>query len=124
MRIILVVEDNPVNMKLMRDIFKLLGLPILEATSAAVALQLLADHKPDLIITDIQLPDMSGLALTRTIRAMDDLADVPIMALSAFATKQDIENGLQAGCSEYLTKPIEIKPFMEKVQDYLGFSKT
>jgi two-component system cell cycle response regulator DivK len=110
MATILLVEDHPMNRKLVRDIL-LFQFEVEEAVSAEAAADLLRARRPDLILMDIQLPGMDGLTLTRQLKADAATADIPIVALSAHAMTRDIELAREAGCVDYITKPITDDPF-------------
>ena len=110
MATILLVEDHPMNRKLVRDIL-LFQFDVEEAVSAEAAEEHLQTHHPDLILLDIQLPGMDGLSLMRRLKAEPATADIPIVALSAHAMNRDIELARQAGCVDYITKPITDDPF-------------
>jgi CheY-like chemotaxis protein len=110
MATILLVEDHPMNRKLVRDIL-LFQFEVEEAVSAEAAQDWLQSHRPDLILMDIQLPGMDGLTLTRLLKSEPATADIPIVALSAHAMTRDIELARQAGCIDYITKPITDDPF-------------
>ncbi|HTU91138.1 MAG TPA: response regulator [Gemmataceae bacterium] len=110
MATILLVEDHPMNRKLVRDIL-LFQFEVDEAVSAEAALDFLRVHHPDLILLDIQLPGMDGLSLMRRLKAEPATADIPIVVLSAHALNRDIELARQAGCVDYITKPITDDPF-------------
>lgn len=110
MATILLVEDHPMNRKLVRDIL-LFQFDVDEAVSAEAAEEYLQTHHPDLILLDIQLPGMDGLSLMRRLKAEPATADIPIVALSAHAMSRDIEMARQAGCVDYITKPITDDPF-------------
>jgi two-component system cell cycle response regulator DivK len=108
---ILLVEDNPVNRSLCRAILQF-RFDVVEAESAEAALQLLESFKPDLILLDIELPGMDGIALVRSLKAQTGAASIPVIALSALAMPRDIETARQAGCVDYITKPITDDPFV------------
>ncbi len=110
MATILLVEDHPMNRKLVRDIL-LFQFEVEEAVSAEAAQEYLRTHRPDLILLDIQLPGMDGLSLMRQLKAEPATADIPIVALSAHAMTRDIDLARQAGCVDYITKPITDDPF-------------
>jgi CheY-like chemotaxis protein len=110
MATILLVEDHPMNRKLVRDILQF-QFEVNEAVSAEAALEYLQSHHPDLILMDIQLPGMDGLTLTRRLRSEPATSDIPIVGLSAHAMARDIELALEAGCVDYITKPITDDPF-------------
>lgn len=115
---ILIVDDNAINLKLVSVILEMEGHAVVRAVDAEQALQLLDDLVPDLILMDIALPGMDGLALTRRLKATASLSGVPIVALSAFAMKGDKERALAAGCDGYITKPIDTRRFPQQVQSY------
>jgi CheY-like chemotaxis protein len=107
---VLLVEDHPLNLKLMRDILEI-QFQVVEAWSAEEALEKLETFRPDLILMDIQLPGMDGLALTRRLKRDPERADIPVIALSAHAMTRDKEQARAAGCVDYITKPITDDPF-------------
>jgi CheY-like chemotaxis protein len=121
MATILLVEDHPMNRKLVRDIL-LFQFNVREAFSAEAALEYLQELHPDLILMDIQLPGMDGLSLVRRLKADPVTADIPIVALSAHALARDIEQARQAGCIDYITKPITDDPFtfLERIAQSLN----
>jgi CheY-like chemotaxis protein len=121
---ILVVEDNPLNMELVRDILRAYGYEVSEATNGLECQQWLTQNKPDLILMDLQLPGIDGFTLTRQIKADDRLQAVPVVALTAFAMKGDRERAIEAGCSGVITKPIDTRAFPRQVEAYLqGFNE-
>jgi two-component system cell cycle response regulator DivK len=120
---ILVVEDNEMNMKLFSDVLESRGYDTTRAYSGMAALQLTRAHDWDLIIVDIQLPDISGLDVTRTIKDHPFLKPVPILAVTAFAMKGDEEKFRAAGCDAYMAKPIRIMEFIELVEKLLADSE-
>lgn len=117
---ILIVDDNATNLKLASEVLELEGYRIARAIDAEHALQLLTTLRPDLILMDIALPGMDGLALTRMLKADSELSSVPIVALSAFAMKGDEEKALASGCDGYITKPIDTRAFPGQIAAYLG----
>ncbi len=116
---ILVVEDNELNMKLFNDLLEVQGYKILQAGNGDDAYRLAMDHTPDLILMDIQLPERSGTEVARQMKSEPQLASVPIIAITAFAMKDDEERIRSAGCDDYLAKPISVTEFLEKVKRYL-----
>jgi CheY-like chemotaxis protein len=110
MAMILLVEDHPMNRKLVRDILQF-QFEVEEAVSAEAALEVLRRHRPDLILLDIQLPGMDGLTLARRLKSDPATAGIPIVGLSAHALRHDIDRARQAGCVDYITKPITDDPF-------------
>jgi CheY-like chemotaxis protein len=117
--LILVVEDNPTNQLLTSAVLEREGYQVEVADSSPMALRLLADHKPDLILMDVQLPGLDGLSLARTLMSMTETAAIPIVALTAHAMAGDREQALAAGCAGYITKPIDTRTFGEQVRAFL-----
>lgn len=118
--LILIVEDNERNLKLLRDLLGANGYRILEARSAEDALVLAREERPQLVLMDIQLPGMDGLAALRNLRAAPETTATPVIAVTAFAMKGDEERIRQGGCEAYISKPISIATFLETVRRYLG----
>jgi CheY-like chemotaxis protein len=116
---ILIVDDNPVNLKLARVLLSSQGYEVRTASDAEEALTLLRDFRPRLILMDIQLPGMDGLELTRRLKADPALEGVIILGLTAYAMKGDEEKVLAAGCDGYVAKPIDTRRFPELVADLL-----
>ena len=110
---VLVIEDNEMNMKLMRAILKTGNYRMLEAMDAETGLRLVREHRPDLILMDIQLPGMDGLSATKIIKADPDLKDIPIFALSGFAMESDKEKASDIGLAGYIVKPFSVKGLLE-----------
>ena len=110
---ILIVEDNELNMKLFHDLIQAHGYNGMEA------LKLARQHKPDLILMDIQLPEVSGLEVTKWIKEDDNLKSIPIIAVTAFAMKGDEEKIREGGCEAYIAKPISVVQFLETVDRFL-----
>jgi two-component system cell cycle response regulator DivK len=117
---ILIVEDNDLNLKLFRDLLGAHGYDTIETKEGLEAITLTKAQHPDLILMDIQLPEISGLDVTRRIKADPTICDIPIIAVTAFAMKDDEEKIMAAGCEAYLSKPISIMSFMETVRRFLG----
>jgi two-component system, cell cycle response regulator DivK len=113
--LILVVEDNDKNLKLVRDLLQVKGYRTLEADTAKQGLALAAAHGPRLILMDVQLPDMDGLAALDRLRADPRPAHIPVVALTAFAMKEDRERIRRAGFDGYVPKPIDTRAFPEQV---------
>jgi len=116
---ILVVDDNPINLKLVSDVLAFEGHDVLKAADAEEAQLILADTFPDLILMDIALPGMDGLTLTRKLKADERTRQIPIVALTAFAMKGDDQKALGAGCDGYITKPIDTRKFTAQVATFL-----
>jgi two-component system cell cycle response regulator DivK len=116
---ILIVEDNELNMKLFNDLLEAHGYKTIKTRSGVEAVALARQHRPDLILMDIQLPGISGLEVTQKMKNDSDLRHIPVIAITAFAMKGDEEKILQGGCEAYLSKPISIVKFLETVRNYL-----
>lgn len=116
---VLVVEDNPLNMKLIGSILEFLKLNCVAAEDGRTGFALAQETKPDLILMDMQLPDISGLDVVQLIKAEESLRHIPIIALTAFAMKGDAEKFLAGGCDAYLAKPFNMPDFMASVQKLL-----
>ncbi|MFT4172937.1 MAG: response regulator [Rhodocyclaceae bacterium] len=117
---ILIIEDNPTNMKLASLVIAKAGHQVLSADTAVDGLALIDAEAPDLVLMDIQLPGMDGLAATRTLRAAPKTRDLKIVALTAFAMPEDEARIMAAGCNAYLTKPIRYKELMTTIDTLLG----
>jgi two-component system cell cycle response regulator DivK len=117
---ILIVEDNELNLKLFRDLLTAHGYETIETKEGLEAITLTRSERPDLILMDIQLPEISGLDVTRRLKSEETLRDIPIIAVTAFAMKDDEEKILSAGCEAYISKPISIGPFLNTVRRFLG----
>lgn len=115
---ILIVEDNALNMKLVRTLLELGGYDVFSAMDAEKGLQLASEHHPNLILMDIQLPGMDGLTATRIIKKDPELGQVPVIALTSFAMQGDEEKALDAGCDGYITKPIDTREFIKTIAEY------
>jgi CheY-like chemotaxis protein len=120
---ILIVDDNPVNLKLASDILEIEGYAVVKAEDAEEAQEMLKDIIPDLILMDIALPGMDGLTLTRTLKADARLKHVPVIALTAFAMKGDDQKAFEAGCDGYITKPIDTRKLPQLVMELLRKKK-
>lgn len=116
---ILVIEDNALNMKLVRSILKMGHHTILEATDAETGIELLQQHKPDLILMDIQLPGIDGLTATRMIKSNEQLKDIPIVAFTSYAMENDEARAKKAGCAGYIVKPIDTHSFLQQLERFL-----
>jgi two-component system cell cycle response regulator DivK len=116
--LVLIVEDDERNLKLVRDLLRYRGYRTLEAGDAEAGIALALAHVPDLILMDIQLPDMAGDVAVRRLKAERRTASVPVIALTAFAMKEDRARLLGAGFDDYIAKPIDIKELPEQVRRY------
>jgi CheY-like chemotaxis protein len=116
---VLVVEDNLANQLLTRSVLERDGFETEVADSSVEAMRRIDEHRPDLILMDLQLPGVDGLALTRTLKAMPALAQVPIVAVTAHAMVGVRESALQAGCAGYISKPIDTRTLGDQVRAFL-----
>ncbi|SHO65864.1 two-component system, cell cycle response regulator DivK [Pseudoxanthobacter soli DSM 19599] len=116
---VLIVEDNELNMKLFHDLLEAHGYATLQSRHGREALEIVRARRPDLIVMDIQLPEISGLDVTKSIKADPDLKSIPVIAVTAFAMKGDEERIRQGGCEAYLSKPISIAKFLETIRSFL-----
>ena len=112
---VLVIEDDELNMKLMRAVLQLGKCQVLEAKSAEEGIQLAREHHPNLILMDIRLPGMNGLEATRFIKDDPELKDIPVVALTAYAHEEDEAKAIDAGCTAYIPKPIDSHSFRKKI---------
>ena len=117
---VMVVEDNDLNMKLFHDLLEAHGYNILQTKDGMEALKLAREHRPDLILMDIQLPEVSGLEVTKWIKEDDTLKSIPVVAVTAFAMKGDEEKIREGGCEAYIAKPISVTNFLETVERFLS----
>ncbi len=117
---VMIVEDNELNMKLFNDLLEANGYRTIKTRNGLEALDLARAHRPDLILMDIQLPEVSGLEVTKWLKEDDDLHVIPVIAVTAFAMKGDEERIRQGGCEAYISKPISVAKFVETVKSYIG----
>ena len=117
---VLIVEDNDLNMKLFNDLLEAHGYRTLQTKDGMEALRIARRDRPDLILMDIQLPEVSGLEVTKWLKEDDDLRLIPVIAVTAFAMKGDEEKIREGGCEDYITKPISVAKFIETIGKYLG----
>jgi two-component system, cell cycle response regulator DivK len=120
MSTVLIVEDNEKNMKLVRDVLQHKGYKVLEAVNATAGLKLASDERPDLILMDIQLPDINGIAALKMIRKDERIARTPVVAVSASAMPDEQQKIVASGFDGYVTKPINMKLFLETVERFAG----
>lgn len=116
---ILIVEDNELNLKLFHDVLRAHGYDTVETRDGMEALELARSNHPDLILMDIQLPEVSGLEVTKWLKADRDLRAIPVIAVTAFAMKGDEERIREGGCEAYIAKPISIAHFLDTVGQYV-----
>lgn len=117
---VMIVEDNELNMKLFNDLLEAHGYATLKTADGIEAIELARTHHPDLILMDIQLPEVSGLEVTKWIKEDDALKSIPVIAVTAFAMKGDEERIREGGCEAYISKPISVGKFLETVRAYVG----
>jgi len=117
---ILYVEDNEFNRKIVRDLLAHSSYRLIEATDGEAGVAAARERLPDLIIMDIQLPEVSGLEVTKWLKDDPDLRSIPVIAVTAFAMKGDEERIRAGGCEAYLSKPISVGKFLETVRHFLG----
>jgi two-component system cell cycle response regulator DivK len=115
---VLVVEDNEKNLKLVRDVLEATGYRTLEATTGAQAVELAAEHTPDLVLMDIRLPDIDGVEALSRLRADERTASIPVLAVTAQAMQDDRERFLAAGFDNYLSKPVDVVELINAVREH------
>ncbi|MBO6688245.1 MAG: response regulator [Hyphomonas sp.] len=116
---VLIVEDNALNMRLFSDLLEASGYETLQCTDGGKAAALAVDEQPDLIIMDIQLPEVSGLDITRWLKDDERTSAIPVLAVTAFAMRTDELLVREAGCEGYLSKPIQVRSFLKTVDDLM-----
>jgi CheY-like chemotaxis protein len=116
---ILIIEDNQLNMKLVRSMLRLEHYQVLEANNAEDGILLAREHLPDLILMDIQLPGIDGLDATKIIKDDPILKPIPVVALTSYAMQGDEEKAISAGCNGYIAKPIDTRNFLDILSGYL-----
>ena len=119
MKRVLVVDDNEANIHLVRFILEKNGYEVIEARNGIEGVELAVSEKPDLVLLDIQLPDIDGLEVVKRIRASETNGSIPIIALTSYAMPGDRKKVLAAGCNGYIAKPIDVKTFMTEIERYL-----
>ncbi len=120
---VLIVEDNELNLKLFHDLLEAHGYDTLQTKDGMEVMQLAREHKPNLILMDIQLPEVSGLEVTKWIKEDEELKSIPVIAVTAFAMKGDEEKIREGGCEAYIAKPISVTNFIEVIEKVLGIEK-
>lgn len=116
---VLIVEDNELNIRVFREILQAHGYECLVTTDGLEAIDLVDKYRPDVILMDIQLPGISGIEVTRRLKANDELRHIPVIAITAFAMKGDEACIRESGCDAYLPKPIRIAALIEKIEEHL-----
>ena len=117
---VMIVEDNELNMKLFRDLLEAHGYQTSGTSNGFEALDLVRKLRPDLVLMDIQLPQVSGLEVTRWIKDDPELRAIPVVAVTAFAMKGDEERIREGGCEAYISKPISVSMFLDTVRQFIG----
>jgi two-component system cell cycle response regulator DivK len=117
---VLIVEDNELNMKLFHDLLDAHGYHTVQTRNGLDAIALARQHRPSLILMDIQLPEVSGLEVTKWLKEDDDLRSIPVVAVTAFAMKGDEERIRAGGCEAYISKPISVTMFLDTVRRFIG----
>lgn len=120
---VLIVEDNELNMKLFNDLLVAHGYRVIQTRNGFDALDLARKHRPDLVLMDIQLPEVSGLEVTKWLKDDENLRHIPIIAVTAFAMKGDEDRIRSGGCEAYISKPISVLTFLETVRRFIGQAK-
>jgi two-component system cell cycle response regulator DivK len=118
-KLVMIVEDNDLNLKLFRDLLEAHGYATLHTRDGFQVLDLVRKHNPNLILMDIQLPEVSGIEITGWLKADEKLKDIPVIAITAFAMRGDEEKIRAGGCDDYLAKPIAVHQFISTVKKYL-----
>ncbi len=120
---ILVVEDNELNMKLLNDVLEAHGYEVMSTGRGAVAVEWARQYRPDLILMDLQLPDLSGLEATRQLKADEQTRGIPVIAVTAFAMAGDEKKALDHGCDAYVAKPIVLREFLNLIAGFIGLAE-
>jgi len=121
---VLIVEDNELNLKLLNDLLEFHGYSVVTTRSGEAALELARQHRPDVILMDIQLPDISGMEATRRIKADEGTRTIPIIAVTAFAMPGDEANILGSGCDAYVSKPFNITEFLKLIDHWTARNRS
>ncbi len=122
-RKILIVEDNELNMKLFNDLLAAHGYETVKTRDGSQVLEIMRTERPELVLMDIQLPEISGLEVTKQVKADDELKDIPVIAVTAFAMKGDEDKIREGGCEGYISKPISVMSFLETVGSFFADDK-
>jgi two-component system, cell cycle response regulator DivK len=120
---VLVVEDNELNMKLFNDLLEAHGYKVVQTRDGLSALEIARQHMPDLILMDIQLPEVSGIEVTKWLKEDEVLRHIPVIAVTAFAMKGDEQKIREGGCEAYISKPISVMNFLQTIDKFLKQSK-
>jgi len=117
---VLIVEDNELNMKLFQDLLEAHDFKTVQTKNGHDVVDMAREHKPDLILMDIQLPEISGLDVTKMLKADEGLKSIPVIAVTAFAMKGDEQKIREGGCEDYISKPISVTDFLDVIKKYLS----
>ena len=120
---VLIVEDNELNMKLFNDLLEAHGYKVLQTRDGLSALDITRANMPDLILMDIQLPEVSGIEVTKWLKEDDELKHIPVIAVTAFAMKGDEAKIREGGCEAYISKPISVVGFLQTIDGFLKAEK-
>ena len=120
---VLIVEDNELNMKLFHDLLDAHGIATIQTRNGMEVMDIAREKKPDLILMDIQLPEVSGLDVIKWLKQDDKLKQIPVIAVTAFAMKGDEEKIRESGCEDYISKPISVLQFLDVVRAWLDGGK-
>ena len=120
---VLIVEDNELNMKLFNDLLEANGYTVIQTRDGLSAIDLARKHRPDLILMDIQLPEVSGIEVTKWLKEDDELRRIPVIAVTAFAMKGDEQKIREGGCEAYISKPISVVSLLQTVDGFLKQEK-
>jgi len=120
---VLIVEDNPKNRKVFKDLLRIHGYKSLEAVNGEEGYKMAKEHKPDLILMDVQLPGIDGYKVTRRLKSEVDTEDIPIIIVTSFAMEGEENEAREAGCNDYISKPINIHQFVETIKKHLPTQK-
>ena len=117
---VLIVEDNELNMKLFHDLLEAHDIETLQTSDGRAVIDIARKEKPDLVVMDIQLPEVSGLDITKQLKDDDELKHIPVIAVTAFAMKGDEQKIREGGCEDYVSKPISVTNFINVIKKHLG----
>ena len=119
---ILIAEDNPTNMKLLNDILGFKGYVIIQANNGKIALDKIRENKDilNLVLMDLQLPEMDGISVIKAVKSDNATKHIPIFVISAYAMENDIKNAMDAGCDQYITKPINVENFIKTINEFFS----
>ncbi|MBM3519350.1 MAG: response regulator [Alphaproteobacteria bacterium] len=120
---VMVVEDNELNMKLFNDLLEANGYTVIQTRDGLSAIDLARKHRPDLILMDIQLPEVSGIEVTKWLKEDDELRRIPVIAVTAFAMRGDEQKIREGGCEAYISKPISVVSFLQTIDGFLKQEK-